>query len=218
MNSFDPDQLVSRLSDGGGAPPDSIEAIQRFGILALVGGEAATVAQISERSGLTTDEVRSGIEGLRRAGRIETAGDRVVGVGGITLTESVHALRLPEASVHTWCALDAIGIPVALGLDAEIHTTCPHCGDRLRVTVSDESINDGPYRLLCPTGQCDDVRAEFCSAANLFCSTDHLRAWAANNPTVEGEELDLGAAAELGRAMWGRYRIGTDTGRRSPQS
>jgi len=218
MSNFESDQLVSRLSEGGGAPSGSIEAIQRFGILALVGGEAATVAEIGERSGLTADEVRAGIEGLRRAGRIETVGDLVVGVGGLTLNESVHALRLPDASVHTWCALDAIGIPIALGLDAEIHTTCPHCGDRLRVTVSDESIVDKPYRLLCPTGQCENVRAEFCSAANLFCSSDHLRAWTANNPTVEGDELDLGATAELGRAMWGHYRIGTDAGRRSPQS
>ena len=218
MSEFDSDGVVRHLSDGGGASLNSVEAIQRFGLSSLVGGEAATVAQISEWSGLTTDEVRSGIEGLRRAGRIETTDDLVVGVGGITLNQSVHALRLPEASVHTWCALDAIGIPVALGLDAEIHTTCPQCGDRLHVTVADEAVDDKPYRLLCPTGQCDDVRAEFCSAANLFCSIDHLRAWTADNPGVEGNELDLRASAELGRAMWGRYRADTDAGRRSPRS
>jgi hypothetical protein len=214
MSEFDQDQLVELLSDCQQAPPGSAEAIQQHGLLALVSGRAATVAEISRESGLTADDIRAGIDGLRRAGRIETSGEEVTGVGGLTLTATTHALELPAAALHTWCALDAVGIPVALGLDAQVSTTCPHCAATLSISVKDDSpIGDRSLRLFCPTGSCENLRAEFCSAANLFCSSAHLAAWRTENPAVDGHELELAAMAELGRAMWGRFRSQRSPGR-----
>jgi hypothetical protein len=44
-----------------------------------------------------------------------------------------------EARGRWWygnCAWDAFGIPAALGADATIETSCPDCGDPLRVEVA----------------------------------------------------------------------------------
>ena len=213
MSDFDPGPLVALLSDSCDAPPRSVRAIQQHGLLALTTGRAASVTELSHKSSLTVDEIRTGVTSLASAGRIETDGEKVIGASGLTLTETDHAVKLPNATMHTWCALDAIGIPVALELDAEISTTCLHCDERLHVTVRDGELSGADsLRLFCPTGQCDDVRAEFCSAANLFCSPDHLRAWKTSRPSVEGHELDLTATAELGRALWGHYASGPEGG------
>lgn len=207
MSGVDPEQLVAMLVDASRAPLPFVEAIQEHGLTALAAGRAATLADIGDQSGLSVDEIRAGVEALAQAGRIEIDGDDVIGVGGLTLSETDHALDLPTASLHTWCALDAIGIPAALGIDAEISTTCPYCGARLHVAVTNGDPQPaGAMKLLCPTSDCSDVRSEFCSAANLFCNAGHLHAWRTTNPNVEGAELDLDETAELGRAVWGRYK------------
>ncbi|MFV2039823.1 MAG: organomercurial lyase [Acidimicrobiales bacterium] len=203
---FDQETIVALLGSAGDAPPAAVDAVQGHGLQALLTGTPATLQDISARSGLKLEEIRAGVEGLSAAGRIETNGEHVVGVSGLTVTETAHSLALADATMHTWCALDAIGIPVALALDADVSTACPHCGTHLDVTVrGGEAQADRPVRLFCPTGQCNDVRADFCAAANLFCDLDHLQAWRATNASVGGEELDLIATADLGRAMWGRF-------------
>ena len=210
MSDVDQRQLIAMLADAGDSPLPGVEAIQQHGLASLAAGRAASVTEIKDRSGLSIDDIRAGIEALQQAGRIEVDGDEVIGVGGLTLTSTVHSLRLPNASLHTWCALDAVGISAALGLNAEISTTCPYCGARLQVTVTDGNPQtDNSLKLFCPTGECSDVRAEFCPAANLFCNAGHLRAWRAAHTSAQGAELDLAATAHLGGAMWGRYRPGS---------
>lgn len=207
MASFDRERVVSLLDTACDAPPAAVDAIQRFGLASLLTGQPASLAQISERSGVEIEEIRAGVAGLTKAGRIEIDDNRVIGVGGLTITTTTsHTLALSEAAVNTWCALDAIGIPVALGLDAKASTTCPHCGASLRIEIRQGNPTPNEdVRLFCPTAPCSDVRTDFCAAANLFCSSDHLDAWTRANPTVEGKGLDLTEIADLGRTMWGRH-------------
>lgn len=208
---YDQSQLVAMLSQTGDAPPRAVTAVQQYGLEALVRGSVATVADIAVRARLTVDEVGRGIDGLVRAGRIELDGDSVIGVAGLTETPTIHHVELPDASRHTWCALDAIGIPAALGLDAAIITTCRHCGTELSVTVRDGGARaEQPVRLFCPTGACDNVRTDFCAAANLFCGQGHLSSWRADNPGAQGVELDLDETVELGHAIWSPLRPTTD--------
>lgn len=195
------------LGDVSQAPPAAVEAVQHQGLTSLLDGAPLTATRIAELSELPANDIEQAIQGLIEVGRIELDGGRVIGVGGLTLTKTVHSVRLPTAEMHTWCALDAIGIPVALGLRATVTTRCPQCGDSIAVAVDDQAATAaGPVILFCPTGPCDNVRADFCSAANLFCDATHLAQWRASNPATLGEGLDLPATVELGRAIWGRYR------------
>src|SRR5262249_24938634 len=98
----------------------------------------------------------------------------VVGVHGLTLWPTRHRLVLDGIALYTWCALDAIGIPAALGIDAEVTTVCGWCAQSLRLLVDDGApIADAPHVLWLPTSPCANVRADFCPLANLFCNTTH---------------------------------------------
>lgn len=208
MSDLDQNALVAMLADTAGASDAAVEAVQYHGLASLLDGAPLAAAEIAELSGLPLTDIEGGIHALISAGRIDLDEERVVGVGGLTLNTTVHALRLPNAEMHTWCALDAVGIPAALGLTATVETRCAQCDERIAVDVADGAATAaGHIVLFCPTGQCDNVRADFCSAANLFCSSAHLSDWRAANPSAIGEELDLNATAELGHAMWGRYRL-----------
>lgn len=207
MTDFDQDSIVAILGEAGGAPRAAVDAVQYHGLTALLNGTARTIAEIASLSGLGVRDIEDGIEALAEVGRIDLDGDRVVGVGGLTLTPTVHSLRLPNAEMHTWCALDAVGIPAALGLTATVETSCPHCGDHITAELDQGSATAaGPVTLFCPTAPCDNVRADFCAAANLFCSPSHMAHWRADNPAAVGEDLDLGATVDLGHAMWGHYK------------
>lgn len=207
MTEFDPAGVIAILGKASGAPTAAVEAVQTFGLRALLGNQPTTAEQISIESHLSIEDVLAGIAGLARSGRIEIDGDRIIGVGGLTASTTEHTLVLSEATMHTWCALDAIGIPVALGIDAEITTTCPQCTADLSVSVSDGvASSDRAVTLFCPTGPCHDVRADFCVSANLFCDANHLRLWHEQHEAVDGHALDLSATSELGREMWGSHR------------
>lgn len=206
MTEFDRDSIVAILGEAGGAPRAAVDAVQYHGLASLLNGTAQTMAEIASLSGLGVPDIEDGVEALLEVGRIDLDEDRVIGVGGLTLAPTAHSLRLPNAEMHTWCALDAVGIPAALGLTATVETLCLQCGDRITVELDQgNATTAGPVTLFCPTAPCDNVRADFCSAANLFCSPSHLRSWRIDNPSAVGEDLDLAATVDLGHAMWGHY-------------
>jgi hypothetical protein len=65
---------------------------------------------------------------LAGRGRAELDDDgRLVGIHGLTLRPTQHAFVHAERTHWTWCAFDSVGIPAALGVDAEARTTCPAC-------------------------------------------------------------------------------------------
>lgn len=173
MGDFDQRRVVAML--GGGAPTQAVavDAIQEHGLASLVDGTSRTVSEIASLSGLSRGEIEGGIRALVDAGRIDLDGDRVVGVGGLTLISTAHSLRLPSAEMHTWCALDAVGIPAAFGLTATVATGCPQCDERTTVDVNDGaalrralspcSARQGSATMCAPTSArlptCSAVRA-----------------------------------------------------------
>lgn len=94
-----------------------------------------------------------------------------------------------------------------MGLTATVDTRCPQCGDPITVDVDQGSATAaGPVTLYCPTAHCENVRADFCAAANLFCSPLHVARWRGDNPAAVGEDLDLAATVALGNAMWDPHK------------
>ena len=138
----------------------------------------------------------------------------VVGAHGLTLVPTRHTLTTEEAELHTWCALDAIGIPAAAGANARVTTTCGWCERLLTVTVIDGAPGDGDGIVLwLPTEPCANLRQQFCSLANLFCTPEHLQRWRDQVDQPVGRVLTLAETAELGRQSWRRdsHRWGTAT-------
>jgi Alkylmercury lyase len=182
--------LVVALTDLGRAPCDCREpvplgaseaAARRLGVegfVALWRGERVTATDLCDDPMVIDAQVRSGRLEVDDAGV-------VVGVHGLTARPTRHRIECGDAAVHTLCALDAIGIPAALAIDATAVTSCPRCGIELR--------------LWLPEGRCDHLVEDFCNNANLYCRNDHLTATATK---ASGRALTVADVIAIGRATW----------------
>ena len=141
-------------------------------------------------------------EALVRRGRAEVDTDgRLIGIHGVTLRDTRHRFIADGAVHNTWCAFDSIGIPAALQLDAVAQTDCPACGTTLQVMIEGGEPSGGELMLWLPSPQGAHLMTEFCAAADLYCSIEHLRQ-RIDTESVPGTTADLAVAASLGRETW----------------
>jgi hypothetical protein len=121
------DRCDDDLLSGSGASP-AAHAFAVRGFAALWRGERPLVAQLADDDTI--------VEALVAAGRAEVDDDgRLVGVHGVVGRPTAHRIEHAGGVVHTWCALDANGIPAALDIDAAAVTSCPGCGAELTVVL-----------------------------------------------------------------------------------
>jgi alkylmercury lyase len=192
---------------GGCCPPSDLDravtAFQRQAFAALLAGEAPSVAGVAEAASRDTAGVAEAVSWLEAHGRLERDGDMLVGAHGLTRRPTAHALVIGEQKLHTWCAYDAVAIPVAIGVTARAATTCPTCGRELVVDIAEGHLSDDAVPVLwMPLGPCENVMEDFCVHANLFCGPEHLDAWrhAAGDPP--GEVVALARVPALARSAW----------------
>jgi hypothetical protein len=164
------------------------------GFVALWHGRTPHASDLIDDNG-TIDE-------LVAAGRLEVSPDgRLVGAHGLATRVTGHRIEHSGGVVHTWCALDAIGIPAALGIDAVAVTTCRTCGQSVLIEVNLGTPSSNPsLRLWLPGGPCSHLVNDFCSQTNLYCNEDHLR----DDVPAEsvGRSITIDEAAASGRVTW----------------
>lgn len=155
----------------------------------LVGGDAAALTEAADR--------------LQAGGRIELSDDgHVLAVHGLARRPTRHRIEHDDGVINTWCALDAIGIPAALAIDARAVTHCLTCGTEIDVNLTHGEPQALPGAVLWyPEARCGHLINDFCSGANLFCSVDHLEKWLGDNQSA-GRMMTLDEVAELGRQAW----------------
>jgi len=185
--------------------PDDVRSIRRVAFSTLRHEERLDPEQLAVRTGLDDGAVHKALRWLVDAGLVDVdADDPVVGIAGLTLEPTKHRLVLDGRHPHTWCAIDAVGIPAVLSLDAHVTTTCAHCGTSLTLDIGHgEPPSGSSLRGSIPPTDCDNVRAELCPLANLFCSEEHRNRWRAAAGDPQGQAADLVRFAELGRPAWG---------------
>lgn len=200
-------QEVAATVTGAGNSDNDLVCRSAFALL-LRSHERVTVTDIVAETGGSRGWVEAALAEFDRLGAIDIdTGGRVEGIAGLTIRPTVHELQIGSDLWHTWCALDAIGIPVALEVDADVSTSCPACGRRLSISIQAGHIEgaSGTNVLFLPSAQCSShLIDDFCSSASLFCGRDHLTLWANKNGAV-GVPSDLGEVEEIGRAMWQRF-------------
>ncbi len=194
---------------GSGCPPRQLDravtAFQRHAFAALLTGEAPRVSDVAEAASRDTVGVANAVAWLQAHGRLERDGDLLIGAHGLTRRPTAHTLAIGEQRLHTWCAYDAVAIPVALGETARATTTCPTCDRELVLDITDGHLPDtdgpGPVPWM-PLGPCENVMDDFCVHSNLFCGPEHLDTWrhAAGDPP--GEIVTLAKVPALARLAW----------------
>jgi alkylmercury lyase len=190
--------MIDDVSCGGPTAGPGVPATGRClpvqGFTALWRGERPNVAELSDDAAT--------VEALVQGGRLELDDHGVVvGAHGLTARPTAHRIEHAGGVVHTWCALDAIGIPAALALDAAAVTTCPACGAVLRVSLlAGVPADDGEMRLWLPGGECTHLVEDFCRHANLYCTAEHAASKVATG--TPGWAVTVTDAAAIGRADW----------------
>ncbi len=209
MSTDDSIHTVAATATGSASPDNDLVCRSAFALL-LSSHQPVPIAGIVAHTGGTREWVDAAIRSFQDDGAIDIDIEgRVEGVAGLSVRPSIHDLRIGDDLWHTWCALDASGIPVALDTDAEVVTTCPTCARRLSVSVRGGHVAgiDGPDALWLPSAQCGPhLIDDFCSAASLFCGHDHLTQWAKEVGAC-GAPANLGEVEEIGRVMWQRFNV-----------
>lgn len=116
-------------------PADQLD-VRAAAFWAVFDGQPAGVAQLVTRSGLDRPRLEAALAALDARGAItrDSAGE-VTGSHGLSRVPSAYSLTLAGRQRWVWCAEDAIGIPAALALDAEVAGACAACGRPIGVSI-----------------------------------------------------------------------------------
>lgn len=191
------------LFDDGDLSEPVAEAVRRIAIAGFHALWSGRRLSVPELLGGDTIAFSQAAEHLRVRGRIELSDDgHVIAVHGLCLRPTRHRIEHDRGVVNTWCALDAIGIPAALGIDARARTQCPTCQGPLAVSLSDgEPEAPSETMLWYPVLTGGHLVEDFCSGANLFCTLAHLQRWAEAGGRA-GRAMTIDEVAEVGRKGW----------------
>lgn len=168
------------------------------GFAALWRGEALTAVELLPDGPDATGTV----EALVRRGRAEVdPAGRLVGIHGLTLRTTRHSFEHDGTVRQTWCAFDSVGIPAALGIEATVRTRCPACGEAVSTKVSGREVDVSDLVLWLPeVSSTANLMADFCAAADIYCSAPHLTRHVGDGG--RGRMTSLADAVEIGCATW----------------
>lgn len=111
-------------------------AVRLAAFRSILGGEPASAQNLSSRTSLPLEDVAHTLESLVAKGMAVLApSGEVVASGGLSLVPTPHRLRIQGQHLYTWCAEDAVGIPAALGADAEVSSACCGCGEPIHIEL-----------------------------------------------------------------------------------
>lgn len=184
---------------------DALADVRRTTFRAVLRGAAPTVDEIAAAAGRSREVVAAALDRLIGGGHAAVDPDgHVVAVGGLSLVPGRHRLRLGDRDFHTWCAIDALGIPAALEVDAVATSWCAWCGTELSIRLTGGRSEAGSSVVAWdPEMTCTNVMEEYCPEANLFCGEEHLESWRDEHDRPPGRVLSLPEVEDLGRRWWG---------------
>lgn len=162
---------------------------------AIAAGEPTTVAKAAKALGITEAEAKEHVETIQGWGLMNLEGDAIVGSLGLTTQPTQYQVELDGRSLHVWCALDAVGIPAALGTDASIKVD----------GLADVQIRKGKLEAAEPSTlrislndpyMASDMKAEICPTISF-----HEAAGDAHESLFW---MTVDDAMELGKIIWER--------------
>jgi len=175
-------------------------------------GQAPDLHQLSIVTDMDDVSVASVLHGLRSRDLV------VLGACGTAVTAAYpfcswatgHRVRLGEqATVHSLCAIDALGTGAMLGCDIVIESACHGCGAPIRIEMRDRGHVLGHvtpdaavvWSGVKYAGGC--AATSGCTSKVFFCSDEHLTTWH-NSPSLDGAglRLSMDAALQVGKALF----------------
>ncbi len=177
----------------------------------LLAGKPVPAAGLSSALGLSAEgveETLAALEAKRSLRRDETGA--IVAARGLMISPSSHRLTTQPGSIFTQCAVDAVGIPAALGLEATVEDQCARCGSPIEAIVrrsGDVAVHPATAVIVMaqPDSRVEEGIPRVCRETNFFCSREHAEAWQREQATLPSAVTTPADAALVGRVIWGRF-------------
>jgi hypothetical protein len=112
--------------------------------LFVAGGRAPTADEVATSLGLPDDAVLAGWRRLHDAHALVLAegGTEIRMANPFSAVPTAHRVHAGDRWWYANCAWDAFGVCAALHVDGRIETSCPDCGEPLRIEVRDRRPDD----------------------------------------------------------------------------
>ena len=106
----------------------------------------------------------------------------IVGVG-LTLVPTPHVYKVDGRKLYTWCAVDALSLPVILKQNAEIESSDPVTGEKIHITVTPDRVEKvEPKTAVVSCVDPTNIRGSWDHYVHFFSSPKTASKWIAEHP------------------------------------
>jgi hypothetical protein len=114
-------------------------------------GRAPSVEEMAARADRSTEDVRTCWARLHEAHALvlSPSGEELRMANPFSAVPTAHRVRAADRWWYANCAWDAFGICAALHADGTIETSCPDCGEPIRVEVREGRPDDASLVFHC---------------------------------------------------------------------
>ena len=205
-------ELATELESGFGWVGDEEQLLARTMVSLLGAGEPIDAGRLADAFGSSATEVNARLAEVPGVYRDDEG--RVVGLWGLSVVEMPHRLHVDDRELYAWCAWDTLFLPIVLGEEVAVESTCPTTGEPITLTVSphgfrDVSPSSAVMSFLRPRegGFTGDVIGSFCHFVHYFASPDAAEGWVADH---EGTfQISIEDGFELAR-FWAARVFGVE--------
>jgi len=163
------------------------------------------VDQIADNLGISREVAHSIIQKMCE----RDAEGNIVGVAGLSQKKHPHRFRVNGIRLSTWCALDALFLPVALKQSVQVESLCPQTKQKIQLTITPDGVQQydpasAAISIVVPSPtqggleSVEEIWMTFCNHIHFFSSQDAAREWF----TRRGQEitvLSIEKGFEVGR-------------------
>jgi alkylmercury lyase len=196
---------IRTFFDATQADPQALRGVMPAAIRLLAEGRPVSPAEIADAADLPLARVE---RALRDLGDVEWTPDGRVEGMGLTPRDTPHRIRIGEADLYAWCAMDTLFFAAILDRRVEIESPDGATGERLRIVADGRHILAADPASIVVSWFVDPsaegVRAAACQYGHFFASRESAATWLARYPR--------GGVLSLDEAMEGARRSAADFG------
>lgn len=173
-------------------------------------GRGPSIEHVAGRAGQPRDAVRRALEKLRVRDLVvlDESGPSILAAYPFAAYATGHRVTLGGQTVHSLCAIDALGTGAMCGTDTTINSACAHCGKPIHIATSSSGTllaTVAPRTTIVWYTLAFEgcVAQSRCPSTVFFCNDDHLAAWrVGKNAYTAGDRLTVEEALETGIALF----------------
>ena len=138
----------------------------------------------------------------------------VVGLIGLSQNDYPHKFRVNGQRLSTWCALDALFLPILLDQTAEVIDQCPVTHAPIHLTVTPNGVEKyqpqsivvsivTPQTTMESLASVEDIWMVFCNYVHFFSSAAAAATWFSGKQHP-AHFVSVEEAFQIGKALFGR--------------